>query len=199
MATGKRKRTQRKRSCILHPGSRNLRLGRASDFYPHEVPNCIARPPGIAGGKDAPTPGKRSADEAFDANIGHLREYLRNRLRQNKLTTDWKEGARVKAANAKAKPESIPEHNDPRRIEWTEDLDGRKFVVGTDALRLPVSKGWRIRYPILQRKFNTRDWDSHQLLLDDFTIILQESLRTELGIKPIDYKVGYMELAWTNQ
>jgi actin-related protein 8 len=29
---------------IIHPGSRNLRIGRASDFYPKEIPNCIARP-----------------------------------------------------------------------------------------------------------------------------------------------------------
>jgi hypothetical protein len=28
---------------IIHPGSNSLRIGRANDFYPHEVPNCIAR------------------------------------------------------------------------------------------------------------------------------------------------------------
>lgn len=176
---------------IIHPGSRSLRLGRASDFYPHEVPNCIARPEGTPGVSDPPAPGNRTGDESFDENIGHLREYLRNRLRQNKLTTDWKEGARVKATNSKAKPESIPEHNDPRRIEWTE-LEGREYMVGNDAIRLPSSKGWKVRYPIVQRRFNTRDWQSHQLLLDDFTRILQESLRTELNIEPLEYKVGFM-------
>lgn len=177
---------------VIHPGSRNLRLGRASDFYPHEVPNCIARPPG-AEGRDPPVLGKRSAEEEFDTNIGYLRDYLRNRLRQGKLTTDSKEGQRVKATNARAKPENISEHNDSRRIDWTELEGNRPFLVGNDALRLPTNKGWRLRYPILQRKFNTRDWSSHQLLLDDFTTILQESLRTELGIKPIDYKVSGLQ------
>jgi hypothetical protein len=66
----------------------------------------------------------------MDDNIGHLREYLRNKLRVNKLVTDARDGARVNAFNAKAKPEPIPEHNDPYRVDWTE-VDGRPFVVGT--------------------------------------------------------------------
>lgn len=172
---------------VIHPGSRNLRLGRASDFYPHEVPNCIARPENAPGGFDPPRPGKRSADDTVTENIGHLRNYLRNKLRANKLVTDWRDGTRVNASNAKARPEPIPEHQDPYRIDWTE-LNKRDFVVGTEALRLAPSSGYRIRYPILQRRFNSRDWASMQLLLDDLTVILQESLRTELGVKPIDYK-----------
>ncbi len=28
---------------IIHPGSTNLRLGRAADAFPHTVPHCIAR------------------------------------------------------------------------------------------------------------------------------------------------------------
>lgn len=172
---------------VIHPGSRNLRLGRASDFYPHEVPNCIARPATAAGGFDPPQLGKRNAEESVGDNIGYLRDYLRNKLRANKLVTDWRDGTRVNASNAKARPEPLPEHQDPYRIDWTE-VNGRDFIVGTEALRLAESSGFRIRYPILQRRFNSRDWASLQLLLDDLTIILQESLRTELDIKPIDYK-----------
>ena len=67
----------------------------------------------------------------LDENIGHLRDYLRNRLISNKLATDYREGARVKASNAKSRPESIPEHNDPYRIDWTE-VDGKNYVVGVD-------------------------------------------------------------------
>ena len=62
---------------ILHPGSRNLRIGRASDFYPKEVPNCIARPVIAANrGQDPPVPGsraKRLASEHSEARrIDHL-------------------------------------------------------------------------------------------------------------------------------
>lgn len=172
---------------IIHPGSRYLRIGRASDFYPKEVPNCIAWPADQPGGSEPPVPGKRNADESVDDSIGHLRDYLRNRLRANKLTTDWRDGTRVNAANAKAKPETLPEHSDPHRIDWTE-LNGRKFFVGDEAIKLAESSGFSLRWPIVQRTFNTRDWDSKQLLLNDLTLILTESLRTELDIRPINFK-----------
>ncbi|WVQ98665.1 hypothetical protein IAU59_005796 [Kwoniella sp. CBS 9459] len=233
---------------IIHPGSRNLRIGRASDFYPKEIPNCIARPGNAPNrGEDPPVPGsraKRVAQHAIerreakkrrksdggeggngndvemkgngtgpekgrargsiedddsdqedgegkwvdpvDTNIGHLREYLRNRLVQERLATDWKESTRVKAANAKVKPENLPEHNDPYRIDWTE-TDGRPYYIGTEALRLPENSGYKVRYPILQRSLNRRDWGSSQLLMDDIAIILQDSLKSELGISPKEY------------
>lgn len=45
---------------VLHPGSRNLRLGRASDFYPKEIPNCIARSERVYNRvRDPPIPGSR--------------------------------------------------------------------------------------------------------------------------------------------
>lgn len=66
-----------------------------------------------------------------DKHIEDLRDYLRNRLRQNRLSTDYRDGFRVKQYNAKVKPESIPEHNDPFRIDWTE-VNGKKFFVGTE-------------------------------------------------------------------
>jgi hypothetical protein len=37
----------------------------------------------------------------------------------------------VKASNAKSKPEAIPEHNDPYRIDWTE-VKGKNYIVGVD-------------------------------------------------------------------
>ncbi|WRT67065.1 uncharacterized protein IL334_004031 [Kwoniella shivajii] len=222
---------------VIHPGSRNLRIGRASDFYPKEIPNCIARPSNAPNrGNDPPIPGsraKRLAQHALekkeakrrkggnanqediemngngngnrseygddddgevddewvdpvDSNISHLREYLRHRLVQERLATDWKEGTRVKTHNAKVKPENLPEHNDPYRIDWTE-TDGRPFYIGTDALRLPEKAGYKVRYPILQKHLNTRDWTSSQLLLDDIATIIQESLKTELGITSLEY------------
>jgi actin-related protein 8 len=157
---------------IIHPGSRNLRIGRASDYYPKEVPNCIARPSNAPNrGTDPPVPGSRvkrlaaraeeqraakrqrleqgAADGAdgnaaadvlegedltewenpVDSHITTLREYLKEHLRLRRLSTNFDEVRRVRAANAKVKPDSIPEHNDPFRIDWTE-TKGRDFFVG---------------------------------------------------------------------
>jgi actin-related protein 8 len=59
-------------------------------------------------------------------------------LRANRLATDYKEGTRVKASNARVKPEAIPEHNDPYRIDWTE-LDNQQYFIGTDVSSLSCS------------------------------------------------------------
>jgi len=121
----------------------------------------------------------------------------------NRLASDHREGARVKASNAKVRPEAIPEHNDPYRIDWTE-VKGKNYVVGVDvgylishgselicqALRIPDNAGFKVRYPILNRTLNRRDWNSSQQLLDDIEIILQEALKTELGIPSRDYPVS---------
>lgn len=109
----------------------------------------------------------------------------------------------MKASNAKSKPEAIPEHNDPYRIDWTE-VKGKNYIVGVDvslsypiekladrqALRIPDNSGYTVRYPILNRTLNRRDWSSSQQLLDDIEVILQEALKTELGISPRDYHVS---------
>jgi hypothetical protein len=49
----------------------------------------------------------------------------------NRLASDHREGIRVNASNAKSKPEAIPEHNDPYRIDWTE-VKGKNYIVGVD-------------------------------------------------------------------
>ncbi|ODN84742.1 hypothetical protein L202_00622 [Cryptococcus amylolentus CBS 6039] len=203
---------------IIHPGSRNLRIGLASSYYPREVPNCIARPTtavNASGANPVPALGSRvkkirsegnkkrkreevqSQDVSMDGGeeapvdpviepIGYLRDYLRNRLVQERLTTDWRDTTRVKAANAKTKPELLPEHNDPYRVDWTEP-EGKPFFIGNDALRLPENAGYTTRFPILHRTLNRRDWSSSQSLLDDISAILTTALLTELEIPPSKY------------
>lgn len=122
----------------------------------------------------------------------------------NRLATDPRDGIRVKQHNAKVRPEAIPEHNDPYRVEWTE-VNGKHYFVGQEvsiwtedarmmadkqALRVPSASGFKVRYPFLQRGLNTRDWGSPRLLMDDIATILQETLKSELDIHPRDYSVS---------
>jgi hypothetical protein len=37
----------------------------------------------------------------------------------------------VITANEKVKPEPLPEHNDPYRIDWTE-VEGRNYIIGQE-------------------------------------------------------------------
>jgi actin-related protein 8 len=82
----------------------------------------------------------------------------------------------------------ISEHNDPLRIDWTEiPLDARKapsYIVGNTALRIPekTKPRYRLRWPIQHGWLNEKDYDSRNMLYRDFFLILEESIKTELGL-----------------
>ena len=67
------------------------------------------------------------------------------------------------------------------------------------ALRLPPSADFSVRWPILNRQLNTRDWSSSQLLMDDIGLIILDAMRKEMRIElkdlPVRYQVLMMECA----
>lgn len=152
----------------------------------HELEEREAKKRKTNGDVDMNGDGGGDWQDPLDTNIGHLRHYLHSKLRANRLSTDQRDAGRVKAANQRARAEPIPEHNDPYRIDWTE-LDGRGHYVGEDALRLPESAGFKVRWPILDRGLNMRDWQNPQLLMDDIGTIIQDTLLSELGIRQREY------------
>jgi len=48
-----------------------------------------------------------------------------------------------------------------------------------------------VRWPILGSKFNTRDYPSVALILDDIETILETSLQDSFGISAREYKVSF--------
>jgi len=53
----------------------------------------------------------------------------------------------------------------------------------------PQKLGFAVRYPIVAGKFNTRDYPSNQLILDDIETIIIATLREKLGIEQNSLKV----------
>lgn len=64
-----------------------------------------------------------------DTSIFALREYLKEHLRLRRLSTNFDEVRRIRAANSRVKPEIIPEHSDRAKVEYIE-LDGKAWFVG---------------------------------------------------------------------
>ncbi|KAH9967476.1 actin-related protein [Russula dissimulans] len=198
---------------VIHLGSRYLRVGRASDVTPVTVPNVIARKTinapaptflkGITRSRNRreralPQPPAsndeyavtRGSDDPFDEKLEVIQVSLRDRMRFYKLrvTPD----AVVKAAtfNEQLKPELIPEQIDPSRVDWIHDVAAEPYYVGEKALRLadPLKQGYVIRWPILGSKFNTRDYPSVALIIDDIETILETSLQGSFAVLVIpDY------------
>lgn len=153
---------------VIHPGSRNLRIGRSSDAFPKTVPHVIARRMKQGqqpkSGEDPTTRDvKAVAATAAAVNQNEEKESspsgergpvsdvdmlnFNNRdeaLKEIKNELKW----RMKAAKRRAVPnaegqvigfntqayqETIPDHNDPYKVEWTELKPGQpvpEYFVG---------------------------------------------------------------------
>jgi actin-related protein 8 len=95
--------------------------------------------------------------------------------------------------NRRTPPETIREHNDPYRVEWTEiPPNAPEHFVGNEALRIPDNSKQRYRlfWPIRYGTFNERDYKSKRMVLEDVAVILEEGIKRELGIEKKELK-GY--------
>ncbi len=91
--------------------------------------------------------------------------------------------------NRRTSPETISEHNDPHRIDWTELPPNPKqapdFFTGHEALRIPEDSRpkYRLFWPIQNGLFNEKDYANKNLLFQDFATILEEAIKSQLGLR----------------
>lgn len=141
------------RTIVIHPGSRWLRIGRASDALPTTVPNVIARRsrsfvPSAGKGKQrevplpAPIIAAKEPDIAMDVDTAYeapvdpavpldplsikiksIRGDLRARMSAFKLRGQGNGNLLASGYNASAQPETTGEYNDPSEVDWT-DITG---------------------------------------------------------------------------
>jgi actin-related protein 8 len=198
---------------VIHPGSRWLRIGKASDVNPASIPNVVARKttvpipePIFVEGISRPRKGRLTpqpsqvqvadeyavsvaSDDPFDAKVAAITVSLRDRMRFYKLRVTQNAANIASTFNEPFKPEIIPEINDPFRIDWLQDPD-EKVLVGEKALRLadPRKSGYSVRWPIHGTKFNTREYPSPQSILSDIETIIQTTLKEKFDVDCSEYK-----------
>ncbi|KAG1770743.1 hypothetical protein EDD22DRAFT_977106 [Suillus occidentalis] len=201
---------------VIHPGSRFLRIGRASDVTPASIPNVIARKhkppapvPTYVEGISRPRKGQApqlavsansdgdeyavdiASDDPFDTKMGSIIVSLRERMRFYKLRVTCNAARVASTFNEQFKPEIIPEINDPFLVDWIQEpLEDTEVLVGERALRLsdPQLLNYSVKWPIYGKNFNTRDYPSHQMILDDIETIISTVLSEKLNVKRPDYK-----------
>ncbi|KAJ7066547.1 hypothetical protein C8F01DRAFT_1208684 [Mycena amicta] len=188
---------------VIHPGSRCMRIGRASDVFPVTVPNVVARKMSPS----APTVSSfvpcierpRRPDEAmvvddsdgtaskdeFAEKIKDITSSLRDRMRFYQLRVTPNADNVASTFNEQFEPETIAEHNDTVQIEWIKD--------GPDVLALrladPQASGYAVRWPIHGSNFNMRHYGgSTQSILSDIEAVIRYTLQEKLNVEPRDYR-----------
>ncbi|KAG6810888.1 hypothetical protein H0H92_009918 [Tricholoma furcatifolium] len=188
---------------VIHPGSRSILIGKASDVSPTSVSNVVARkckPPvpqfvrveGISRPRTqtSNTSNGTSEKDLFDEKLTAITVSLRDRMKFYKLRVTNNATTIASTFNEQFKPEIIAEYNDPFRVEWTEKISNEDVYFGEQALCMadPQSAGYTLRYPIYSSNFNTRDYPSLQVILSDIELILRATLKDKLQVDPKDYK-----------
>ena len=198
---------------VIHPGSQNLRVGLASDVLPKTVPMCIARKWKESeseenGGEPAPKRLKTEAEglprdkqhlskqaifgEDFQSTYAQMAQDLKVRLRAHKLKVLPAQRDLIQKYNINQEPQIISEHNDPHRIDWTEIPPSKspERYTGMAALRIPdhSKPRYRLTWPIRSGWFNERDYRDRNQLLDDFFAIIEDALKTELGLSKREWR-----------
>nr|POF04061.1 putative actin-related protein 8 [Quercus suber] len=96
------------------------------------------------------------------------------------LVTKW---------NSQTPPDIISRHNDPMQIDWTElppnPRQAPDYFVGNAALRIPEQSRprYKLSWPIRYGWMNERDYGSRSTLERDLFLILEETIKNELGLK----------------
>ncbi|KZT10183.1 actin-like ATPase domain-containing protein [Laetiporus sulphureus 93-53] len=202
------------KTLVIHPGSRFLRVGRASDVTPVTVPNVIARKekppvpePTYVEGISRPRKDKArvqssalppngdeysvalNSDDPFDMKVAAITISLRDRMRFYKLRVTQNAATIASTFNEQFVPEVIAEDNDPFQIDWIDEAT-EDYFVGEDAFRLadPHNMGYAVRWPVHGGRFNTRDYPSNEMILNDVETILRATLKNMLGIERRSYR-----------
>lgn len=186
------------KTIILHPGSQNLRLGLATDALPKTVPMVIARKSDHAEAElSEPRPKRLKTDgpseewfgEEFATQYNTMAQDFKASRRASKRRVLPNSRELVTKWNSTTSPEIISEHNDPLRIDWTElPADASKapeYFVGDAALRIPEQSKprYQLSWPLRNGWLNEKDYQSRNVLERDYFLIIEESIKEQLGLK----------------
>ncbi|KAF2432854.1 actin-like ATPase domain-containing protein [Tothia fuscella] len=187
---------------VIHPGSQNLRIALANAALPKTVPMVVARKwrhneSEENGGEPKPKRVKIDNEvsakpeewfgEDFATKYNTESSNLKIRMKNNKRKLMPNSKELVVNFNKRTQPDVISEHNDPQRIDWTEILPGKvpEYFTGHAALRIPDQSRprYKLFWPLRNGLFNEHDYSQSNLLLNDFFLVIEEAIKSELGLK----------------
>ncbi|KAI9474754.1 hypothetical protein BX667DRAFT_470220 [Coemansia mojavensis] len=174
---------------VIHPGSRWLRIGRASQAVPREIPHVAARRLKVPVSANNDNEFANAGDSSVDETLSMLRTALKQHQRHSKRKVPSNAYSQVISYNRQSQPETIQDHNDPYRIEWIMPSDiSEDCVTGESALRIADDQKFSIRWPIRNGCFNVETYASIEDVLGDLEAIWLQALENELGIRQRELK-----------
>jgi actin-related protein 8 len=91
--------------------------------------------------------------------------------------------------NKRAPPETISEHNDPMRIDWTEippnSKDAPGYFTGNEALRIPDGSNprYKLFWPLRCGWYNEVEYHEKKDLYNDIATIIEDAIKSQLNLR----------------
>ena len=91
--------------------------------------------------------------------------------------------------NRRTPPDTISEHNDPLRIDWTEiprnPAEAPGSFTGKEALRIPDNSipRYRLFWPLQRGWYNEQDYKEKKNIYDDISTIIEDALKNQLNLR----------------
>lgn len=91
--------------------------------------------------------------------------------------------------NKRTPPETISEHNDPFRVDWTEipadPKEAPGFLTGKEALRIPdkSTPRYKLFWPLRYGWYNESEYREKKDLYNDIATIIEEAIKTQLNLR----------------
>lgn len=188
-----------------------MRIGLASEAYPITVPHVIARrlkkpttttattSTGVTAMEvDDQEEQDEDADQQEEIALTEMRNELNWRMKNAKRRTLPNADNQVISFNSQAPKETIPDHNDPYRVEWIDLKDTaalQDFYVAEKALKVPVggtgdNVDYQLLYPWKNGTLNRWDYTSLYAVLGDLQAIWTSAIRSELEIEDLTFEVS---------
>ncbi len=189
---------------VIHPGSQNLRIGLASDALPKTVPMAIARQWKTSESEEyegEPSPKRRKLDgvtqmepekmfgEDFSTQYARMCADLKIHMRANKRRVLPNSKELIVNYNKRVPPETISEHNDPLRVDWTEIPANPKkapgYFTGHEALRIPNNSypRYKLFWPLKHGWYNESQYPEKKDLFGDIATIIEEAIKSQLNLR----------------
>jgi len=123
---------------------------------------------------------------------------LKGRLRAKGVRFVPNTREQAQAFNRKMQPDTIPEHNDINKIEWTDvvgtaDGSSPDCFVGHAALRISDQSKprYKLCWPLRYGTFNERDYSDQNHLYRDIITIIEEAIKGQLGLRSARERAQY--------
>ncbi|XP_056128802.1 actin-related protein 8 [Lampris incognitus] len=179
---------------VIHPGSRTLRIGRATDTLPVMVPHVIARRHKQSGQSKYEDPwllrdglNKPESNEQRQNGLKMVDQAIWSKKMSNGVRRTPASAEQARPYNRQIRPAVLDSNS---RVKWTNTAHHPQHLVGEEALYVNPSDCYNIHWPIVRGQLNVHSGPGGSLtaVLADLEVIWSHVIQKHLEIPLKDLK-----------